>query len=197
MTNALFNDNRLKLGVFGLNVSNGCAATTAEGHLQPTWQNNLDIAVMADRAGVEALVPVASLRASGAQSQPGTGRDGPGRRAGGVAYPGWGRLTSSSTPRPDCGSLKHATTIEPRWGRMTGVVTRLSSPTGGRRPARHGAGGPAPAVCPSRCTLISTRAEACGNVDHRRKWPPPRVSKRVSVGNSPPKVARAAVPYRP
>ena len=52
MTNALFNDNRLKLGVFGLNVSNGCAATTAEGHLQPTWQNNLDIAVMADRAGV-------------------------------------------------------------------------------------------------------------------------------------------------
>src|SRR2546422_7162671 len=49
-TNALFNDNRLKLGVFGLNVSNGCAATTAEGHLQPTWQNNLDIAVMADRS---------------------------------------------------------------------------------------------------------------------------------------------------
>ena len=48
MTNALFNDNRLKLGVFGLNVSNGCAATTAEGHLQPTWQNNLDIAVMTD-----------------------------------------------------------------------------------------------------------------------------------------------------
>jgi hypothetical protein len=33
VTNALFNDNRLKLGVFGLNVSNGCAATTAEGHL--------------------------------------------------------------------------------------------------------------------------------------------------------------------
>src|SRR2546428_13706406 len=48
MTHALFNDNRLKLGVFGLNVSNGCAATTAEGHLQPTWQNNVDIAVMAD-----------------------------------------------------------------------------------------------------------------------------------------------------
>jgi hypothetical protein len=48
MTNALFNDNRLKLGVFGLNVSNGCAATTAEGHLQPTWQNNLDIAESCD-----------------------------------------------------------------------------------------------------------------------------------------------------
>jgi hypothetical protein len=35
MVNALFNDNRLKLGVFGLNVSNGCAATTAEGYLEP------------------------------------------------------------------------------------------------------------------------------------------------------------------
>ena len=59
MTNALFNDNRLKLGVFGLIGSNGCAATTAEGHLQPTWQINLDMAVMADRAGIEAPVPVA------------------------------------------------------------------------------------------------------------------------------------------
>lgn len=47
MTNALFNDNRLKLGVFGLNGSNGCAATTAEGHLQPTWHNNAAIAAMA------------------------------------------------------------------------------------------------------------------------------------------------------
>jgi hypothetical protein len=38
MTNALFNDNRPQLGVFGLNVSNGCAATTAEGHLEPIWR---------------------------------------------------------------------------------------------------------------------------------------------------------------
>ena len=49
MTNSLFNHNRLKLGVFGLNMSNGCAATTAEGHLGPTWQNNVDIAGLADR----------------------------------------------------------------------------------------------------------------------------------------------------
>jgi len=68
MTNALFNDNRLKLGVFGLNVSNGCAATTAEGHLQPTWQNNLDIAIMADRAGIEALVPVARWKGFGGKT---------------------------------------------------------------------------------------------------------------------------------
>src|SRR5215475_3932866 len=68
MTNALFNDNRLKLGVFGLNVSNGCAATTAEGHLELTWQNNLDIAVMADRAGIEALVPVARWKGFGGKT---------------------------------------------------------------------------------------------------------------------------------
>jgi hypothetical protein len=60
MTNALFNDNRLKLGVFGLNVSNGCAATTAEGHLQPTWQNNLDIAVMADGHSSSCSPPLSS-----------------------------------------------------------------------------------------------------------------------------------------
>jgi alkanesulfonate monooxygenase SsuD/methylene tetrahydromethanopterin reductase-like flavin-dependent oxidoreductase (luciferase family) len=68
MTNALFNDNRLKLGVFGLNVSNGCAATTAEGHLEPTWQNNVNIAVMADRAGIEALVPVARWKGFGGKT---------------------------------------------------------------------------------------------------------------------------------
>lgn len=68
MTTALFNDNRLKLGVFGLNVSNGCAATTAEGHLEPTWQNNVEIARMADRAGIEALVPVARWKGFGGQT---------------------------------------------------------------------------------------------------------------------------------
>jgi hypothetical protein len=60
MTNALFNDNRLKLGVFGLNVSNGCAATTAEGHLQPTWQNNVDIAVMIDGHSSSCSPPLSS-----------------------------------------------------------------------------------------------------------------------------------------
>ena len=67
MTSAPFKDNRLKLGVFGPDVSNGCAATTAEGHLPPTWQNNVNIAVMADRAGIEALVPVARWKGFGAK----------------------------------------------------------------------------------------------------------------------------------
>ena len=58
-TNPLFNDNRLKLGVFGANVSNGCAITQAEGHLETTWPNTRTIARLADQAGLEAMVPVA------------------------------------------------------------------------------------------------------------------------------------------
>ncbi len=61
----LYSDNRLKLGVFGANVSNGCAATTAPGHLEMTWPNSRAIVTTADRAGFEALVPVARWRGFG------------------------------------------------------------------------------------------------------------------------------------
>jgi hypothetical protein len=63
--NPLYSDNRLKLGVFGANVSNGCAATTAAGHLEMTWPNSRDIVTTADRAGFEASVPVARWRGVG------------------------------------------------------------------------------------------------------------------------------------
>lgn len=67
-TNPLFNDNRLKLGVFGLNVSGGCAITTAEGTLDVAWPNVRAIAKLADRAGFEAMVPVARWRGFGGPS---------------------------------------------------------------------------------------------------------------------------------
>src|SRR5260370_17247317 len=63
--NALYSDNRLKLGVFGANVSNGCAATTAPGHLVMNWPNSRDIVTLADRAGFEAVVPVARWKGFG------------------------------------------------------------------------------------------------------------------------------------
>jgi alkanesulfonate monooxygenase SsuD/methylene tetrahydromethanopterin reductase-like flavin-dependent oxidoreductase (luciferase family) len=63
--NPRYSDNRLKLGVFGANVSNGCAATTAPGYLEMTWPNSRDIVTTADRAGFEALVPVARWRGFG------------------------------------------------------------------------------------------------------------------------------------
>ncbi len=66
--NALYSDNRLKLGVFGANVSNGCAATTAPGHLEMNWPNSRDIVTTADRAGFEALVPVARWKGFGGET---------------------------------------------------------------------------------------------------------------------------------
>ncbi|HEX6512294.1 MAG TPA: LLM class flavin-dependent oxidoreductase [Chloroflexota bacterium] len=68
MGNPLENGNRLKLGVFGFNCSNGCAATTAEGHLEMTWPNVVDIGTEADRAGFEALVPIARWRGFGGKT---------------------------------------------------------------------------------------------------------------------------------
>jgi hypothetical protein len=62
--NALYSDNRLKLGVFGANVSNGCAATTAPGHLEMNWPNGRDVVTLADLAGFEAVVPVPAGKAS-------------------------------------------------------------------------------------------------------------------------------------
>lgn len=64
-TNPLWNDNRLKLGVFGANVSNGCAMTLAEGRLETSWPNTRAICTSADRAGFEALVPVARWKGFG------------------------------------------------------------------------------------------------------------------------------------
>jgi hypothetical protein len=55
----LFNANRMKLGVFGPNVSNGCAMTLPPGHLETSWAETCAIAQLADGAGIKALVPVA------------------------------------------------------------------------------------------------------------------------------------------
>ncbi|HVG51824.1 MAG TPA: LLM class flavin-dependent oxidoreductase [Xanthobacteraceae bacterium] len=60
-TNPLFNDNRLKLGIFAANGSGG-AMTTVPEQFQLTWPNTLDVAQEADRAGLEALVPYARWR---------------------------------------------------------------------------------------------------------------------------------------
>ncbi len=67
--NPLFNDNRMKLGIFALNVSSGCAITTAEERLDLTWPNVRTIARLADAAGLEAMVPVARWKGFGGPSQ--------------------------------------------------------------------------------------------------------------------------------
>jgi FMNH2-dependent dimethyl sulfone monooxygenase len=67
-TNRLFNDNKLKLGLFGLNVSNACAITSADGAHQVTWPNMIELSRMADEHGYEALVPVARWKGFGGET---------------------------------------------------------------------------------------------------------------------------------
>ncbi len=55
--NPVLNQNRLKLGVFGINWV-GLAMTNVPGTLVPTWAASLEIGQLADRAGFEAIVPV-------------------------------------------------------------------------------------------------------------------------------------------
>lgn len=62
--NPIFNSNKLKLGVFGQNGA-GLASTKAPERFDPTWENALEIAVEADNAGLEALVPYARWRPFG------------------------------------------------------------------------------------------------------------------------------------
>ena len=54
----VFNDNKLNLGIFGMNCSNGCTITHAPTSFEPTYQHNVKIARLADRIGLELLVPV-------------------------------------------------------------------------------------------------------------------------------------------
>lgn len=54
--------NKFKLAVFGLNVSNGCSVTAAEGVFSGKWEDAKALALTADRIGIEALVSVARWR---------------------------------------------------------------------------------------------------------------------------------------
>lgn len=56
--NPLHNTNKLKLGIFSTNGS-GAAFTNHPDRFTPTWDNNVRIAQLADRMGLEAFVPFA------------------------------------------------------------------------------------------------------------------------------------------
>ncbi|MCZ8133291.1 MAG: LLM class flavin-dependent oxidoreductase [Steroidobacteraceae bacterium] len=60
--------NRLKLGVFGLNVSHGCSMTDRPEVLKVTWPESVRLAQLADRAGFEALIPVARWKGMGGRT---------------------------------------------------------------------------------------------------------------------------------
>lgn len=68
-TSPLFNDNKLKLGIFFMNVGGGPRPTWAEGRLAPIWPVVRDITAMADRAGIEAVIPLARWLGWGGPSE--------------------------------------------------------------------------------------------------------------------------------
>ena len=58
----------LKLGAMAMNCSHGSTITTAEGAWEMTWPDTLEVCRMADRAGMEALLPVGRWRGYGGPS---------------------------------------------------------------------------------------------------------------------------------
>ena len=68
VTNPLYGPNRLKFGIFGSNLGGGCSATLAERTPDATWPATREIAVLADQAGIEALVPVARWKGFGGRT---------------------------------------------------------------------------------------------------------------------------------
>jgi alkanesulfonate monooxygenase SsuD/methylene tetrahydromethanopterin reductase-like flavin-dependent oxidoreductase (luciferase family) len=65
-THPLLNDdNAFKLGVFGVNVLKGCSMTSAEGTIEVEWPESLTVAQAADRAGLDAMIPIARWRGFG------------------------------------------------------------------------------------------------------------------------------------
>ncbi len=65
-TNPLLSStNKLKLGVFGVNVSGGCSMTDMPETIKVEWDESVAIAQAAERAGIEAVIPVARWKGMG------------------------------------------------------------------------------------------------------------------------------------
>ncbi|MFN3891308.1 MAG: LLM class flavin-dependent oxidoreductase [Beijerinckiaceae bacterium] len=54
----IYNGNRFKLGLFGMNCSGGLSLTKAPERWDASWDNNLKAAQLADAAGLEFLLPI-------------------------------------------------------------------------------------------------------------------------------------------
>ena len=69
-TGPLFGPNRLKLGVFGLNLSSAAGITAAKDRHEVEWKQNVRLVQLAEKAGFEAVVPVARWRGFEGASNP-------------------------------------------------------------------------------------------------------------------------------
>src|SRR5262245_49676922 len=62
--------NRLKLGLFGFNCSNGLSLTSAETGFDASWDQTLAISRRAEQIGMEMLIPIARWRGLGGGTDP-------------------------------------------------------------------------------------------------------------------------------
>jgi alkanesulfonate monooxygenase SsuD/methylene tetrahydromethanopterin reductase-like flavin-dependent oxidoreductase (luciferase family) len=65
LTNPLFGDQKMKLGLFGVNCSYGLIMSHAPSTYEITWAHAKEIAQRADRIGFDVLVPVARWKGFG------------------------------------------------------------------------------------------------------------------------------------
>ena len=62
---AMYNDNALKIGLFGSNCSSGRAVTLVPERWTGNWEDNLALAKMSDAAGIEFMLPVGRWKGYG------------------------------------------------------------------------------------------------------------------------------------
>lgn len=61
----MYNDNTLKIGLFGANCSSGRAVTMVPERWQASWRDNVALAQMADAAGLDFLLPIGRWKGYG------------------------------------------------------------------------------------------------------------------------------------
>ncbi len=66
----LVNGNPLKLGLFGANCSSGRSYITAPERWDTSWEHNVQLAQLADEAGIECMVPIARWKGYGGETNP-------------------------------------------------------------------------------------------------------------------------------
>jgi dimethylsulfone monooxygenase len=67
-TRPLVKDGGFKLALFAFNIAGGMSMTAADGRIVPTWDNQVRLAQLADRAGIEAVIPAARWKGYGGAS---------------------------------------------------------------------------------------------------------------------------------
>src|SRR5262245_17412955 len=61
----MYNGNKLKIGLFGANCSSGRAVTLVPERWSGAWSDNLELARMADDAGIDFMLPIGRWKGYG------------------------------------------------------------------------------------------------------------------------------------